>query len=43
MKTASLVEYLSVIKDIRQAWKVEHKLTGNLLLTICAVICGAEG
>ncbi|KAB3203992.1 transposase family protein, partial [Escherichia coli] len=26
----------------RQAWKVEHKLSDILLLTICAVISGAE-
>ncbi|MBB7453757.1 ISAs1 family transposase, partial [Escherichia coli] len=26
-----------------QAWKVEHKLSDILLLTICAVISGAEG
>ncbi|WP_425357848.1 hypothetical protein, partial [Escherichia coli] len=25
----------------RQAWKVEHKLSDILLLTICAVISGA--
>lgn len=43
MKTPSLVEHLSVIKDFRQDWKIEHKLTDILLLTICAVICGAEG
>lgn len=43
MKTASLVEHLSVIKDIRQAWKVEHKLTDILFLTVCAVISGCEG
>ncbi|EOX5229314.1 ISAs1 family transposase, partial [Escherichia coli] len=29
--------------DYRQAWKVEHKLSDILLLTICAVISGAEG
>lgn len=27
MKTASLMKYLSVIKDIHQTWKVRHKLT----------------
>lgn len=43
MKTASLMEHLSIIKDFRQDWKVEHKLTDILLLTICGVICGAEG
>ncbi|WP_228280555.1 transposase family protein, partial [Escherichia coli] len=29
--------------DYRQAWKVVHKLSDILLLTICAVISGAEG
>ena len=43
MKTASLIEHLSVIKDFRQDWKVEHKLTYILLQTICGVICGSEG
>ncbi len=37
------MEYISVIPDYRQAWKVEHKLSDILLLTICAVISGAEG
>ena len=40
MKTPSLVEHLSVIKDFREDWKIEHKLTDILLLTICALICG---
>lgn len=35
--------FISVIKDFRQDWKIEHKLTDILLLTICAAICGAEG
>ncbi|WP_340576342.1 transposase family protein, partial [Escherichia coli] len=34
---------ISIIPDYRQAWKVEHKLSDILLLTICAVISGAEG
>ncbi len=37
------MEHISVIPDYRQAWKVEHKLSDILLLTICAVISGAEG
>ena len=35
--------HISIIPDYRQAWKVEHKLSDILLLTICAVISGAEG
>ncbi|EAA7092087.1 transposase family protein, partial [Salmonella enterica subsp. enterica] len=28
----------SIIPDYRQSWKVEHKLSDILFLTICAVI-----
>ncbi|MFP1590835.1 transposase family protein [Escherichia coli] len=35
------MEHISIIPDYRQAWKVEHKLSDILLLTICAVISGA--
>ncbi|WP_404999819.1 transposase family protein [Escherichia coli] len=37
------MEHISIIPDYRQTWKVEHKLSDILLLTICAVISGAEG
>ncbi|EFG7993048.1 transposase family protein, partial [Escherichia coli] len=37
------MEHISIIPDHRQAWKVEHELSNILLLTICAVISGAEG
>ncbi len=43
MEIKKLMEHISVIPDYRQAWKVEHKLSDILLLTICAVIPGAEG
>lgn len=35
--------HASIIPDYRQSWKVEHKLSDILLLTICAVTSGAEG
>lgn len=35
--------HISIIPDYRQPWKVEHKLSDILLLTIFAVISGAEG
>ena len=38
-----MMEHISIIPDYRQAWKVEHNLSDTLLLTICAVIFGAEG
>lgn len=37
------MEHISIIPDYRQARKVEYKLSDILLLTICAVISGAEG
>ncbi|EKP2412578.1 transposase family protein, partial [Escherichia coli] len=43
MELKKLMEHISVIPDYRQAWKVEHNLSDILLLTICAVISGAEG
>ncbi len=42
MELKKLMEHISIILDYRQAWKVEHKLSDILLLTICAVISGAE-
>ena len=38
-----LMEHISIILDYRQARKVKHKLFDILLLTICALISGAEG
>ncbi len=43
MELKKLMEHFSIIPDYRQAWKVEHKLSDILLLTICAVLSGAEG
>ncbi len=43
MVLKKLMEHISIIPDYRQAWKVEHKLSDILLLTICAVISGADG
>ncbi|EFN5185798.1 ISAs1 family transposase [Escherichia coli] len=42
MELKKLMEHISIIPDYRQAWKVEHELSDILLLTICAVISGAE-
>ncbi|WP_148717669.1 transposase family protein, partial [Escherichia coli] len=33
----SQMEHISITPDYRQAWKVVHKLSDILLLTICAV------
>lgn len=38
-----MMGHISIIPDYRQAWKVEYTLSDILLLTICAVIPGAEG
>lgn len=43
MDIEKLMAHISIIPDYRQSWKVEHKLSDILLLTICAVISGAEG
>ncbi|WP_299735803.1 ISAs1 family transposase [uncultured Endozoicomonas sp.] len=43
MNAVDLMNKLSIINDPRQSWKVEHKLTDILILTICAVIAGCEG
>ncbi len=43
MELKKYMKHISIIPDYRQAWKVEHKLSDILLLTICAVISGAEG
>lgn len=38
-----LEEYFSKIKDKRQESKISHKLIDIIIITICAVICGADG
>lgn len=43
MDLEKLMAHITIIPDYRQSWKVEHKLSDILLLTICAVISGAEG
>lgn len=43
MNGLSLLDHILVIRDPRQAWKIEHTLTDIIFLTIAAVIAGAEG
>lgn len=43
MDIEKLMAHISIIPDYRQLWKVGHKLSDILLLTICAVISDAEG
>lgn len=43
MGLSKLLEYISIIPDYRQQGKIDHKLMDILLLTVCAVIGGAEG
>lgn len=43
MELEKLMVHISIIPDYRHPRKVEHKLSDILLLTICAVISGAEG
>ncbi len=42
MELKKLMEHISIIPDYRQTWKVKHKLSDILLLTIYAVVSGAE-
>ncbi|RIH70357.1 ISAs1 family transposase [Vibrio splendidus] len=41
MNGLSLLDPISVIRDPRQAWKIEHTLTDIIFLTIAVVIAGA--
>ncbi|CAK2439526.1 hypothetical protein VCRA2133E348_210072 [Vibrio crassostreae] len=43
MNGLSLLDLISIIRDLRHQWKVEHKLSDILFLVIVAVIGGAEG
>lgn len=43
MNGLSLLDHISIIHDYRQPWKISHKLSDILFLTIVAVIGGAEG
>ena len=43
MNLEDLMKHITIIPDYRQSWKVVHKLSDIMLLTICAVISGAEG
>ena len=43
MNGLTLLDHISIIKDPRQKWKVEHSLSDILFLAVVAVIAGAEG
>lgn len=43
MHGLSLLDHISIIKDPWQQWKIEHKLTDIIFLSIVAVIGGADG
>lgn len=43
MSSPSLLDYLSIIPDFRQPWKVQHQLSDILFLVVCAVLGGSEG
>lgn len=42
MNLSKLLEHISIIPDYRQQGKIDHKFMDILLLTVCAVIGGAE-
>ena len=37
-----MFEHLSIVRDFCQDWKMDHKLTDLLFLTVCAVIGGVD-
>ncbi len=43
MDEKSLLEHISVIRDPRQSWEIEHSLTDIIFLMVAAFIAGAEG
>ena len=38
----NLIERLDEMKDPREEWKVDHKLSTIIFVTLCAILCGAE-
>jgi len=40
---ASIMEHFEEMPDPREATKIEHKLIDIITVTLCAVICGADG
>lgn len=43
MNSMTLFERVSIIKDARQTWKVNHSLSNILLVTVCGMIADGEG
>ncbi|MVF13931.1 transposase family protein [Ketobacter sp. MCCC 1A13808] len=42
MSHSSMLEHFKTVEDPRRAWKIEHPLFDIILLTVSAVIGGAE-
>ena len=42
LKASSLVEHFAVLEDPRIERSKLHKLSDILVITVCAVICGAD-
>jgi len=43
LPSSSLLQHFESLEDPRTAYLVEHRLLDIIALTICAVVCGAEG
>ncbi len=41
--TADISKHFSKLGDLREQKKIEHRLLDMVVITICAVICGADG
>ena len=42
MKKINIVKYFEEMEDYRQQWKVDHQLIEIVIMTVAAVLCGAE-
>lgn len=43
LPSSSLLKHFETLEDPRTAYLIEHRLLDIVALTICAVVCGAEG
>ncbi|MGB3766498.1 MAG: transposase family protein, partial [Phormidesmis sp.] len=43
LPSSSRLTHFETLEDPRTAYLIEHRLLDIVALTICAVVCGAEG
>lgn len=42
MKKLNIIKYFKEMEDYRQQWKIDHQLIEIIVMTVAAVLCGAE-